>query len=119
MAIGDPIQIQQVVINLIKYAREAVSRSERMQLTISMLEKDGMAEVSFHNSGPGIPAGGIATLFDTLALNNSDVTSLGLSISRTIVEAHSGKLTAQNHAEGGSTFIFTIPLASPARTGRV
>lgn len=107
--IGDPIQIQQVVINLIRNACEAMVGSEREEITIAATEKNGFAEVSICDSGGGIPADMLATIFDAFVTTKADGTGIGLSIGRTIIEAHSGKLTAQNNAAGGATFRFTVP----------
>ena len=107
--IGDPIQIQQVVINLIRNACEAMVGSEREEITIAATEKNGFAEVSICDSGGGIPADMLTTIFDAFVTTKADGTGIGLSIGRTIIEAHSGKLTAQNNAAGGATFRFTVP----------
>jgi two-component system sensor kinase FixL len=107
--IGDPIQIQQVVINLIRNACEAMVGSEQEEITIAATEKNGFAEVSICDSGGGIPADMLTTIFDAFVTTKADGTGIGLSIGRTIIEAHSGKLTAQNNAAGGATFRFTVP----------
>lgn len=107
--IGDPIQIQQVVINLIRNACEAMVGSEREEITIAATEKNGFAEVLICDSGGGIPADILPTIFDAFVTTKADGTGIGLSIGRTIIEAHSGKLTAQNNAAGGATFRFTMP----------
>jgi two-component system sensor kinase FixL len=107
--IGDPIQIQQVVINLIRNACEAMVGSEREEITIAATEKNGFAEVSICDSGGGIPADMLPTIFDAFVTTKANGTGIGLSIGRTIIEAHSGKLTAQNNAAGGATFRFTVP----------
>ncbi len=110
-AIGDSVQIQQVVINLIRNACEALSGFERRDITISAQKNvlDGFAEISVRDSGPGIAAEVAETLFDSFVSTKPGSTGIGLSISRTIVEAHSGKLTAENCTDGGAAFRFSIP----------
>ena len=92
----DPIQIQQVVINLIRNAVEAVRDAPRREIAISSRAADGMAEIRIDDSGAGISAEMMTSLFDAFASSKPDGMGIGLSISRTIVEAHEGKLCAAN-----------------------
>lgn len=110
-AIGDSVQIQQVMINLIRNACEALSGCDQRDITITAQKNalDGFAEISVRDSGPGIAAEVEETLFDSFVSTKPGSTGIGLSISRTIVEAHSGKLTAANCPEGGAVFRFSIP----------
>ncbi|MBA4759045.1 ATP-binding protein [Sphingosinicella sp.] len=110
--VGDPVQIQQVLINLICNACDAMSQSPRRELTIVTAKEDEYVEISVHDTGPGIAAEVIGTLFESFVSTDPERAGIGLSISRTIIEAHGGKLTAQNRVEGGATFRFTIPVAA-------
>ncbi len=107
-ALGDPVQIQQVVINLIRNACDAMANSAVRELTIRTAERDGQAEVSICDTGTGILAEVTHTLFDPFISSKPDGTGVGLAISRTIVEAHSGTLIAENNVGGGATFRFNI-----------
>lgn len=109
--IGDSVQIQQVLINLIRNACEALSESSRRDITIAAHKNllNGLAEISVRDSGPGISAEVTETLFDSFVSTKREGTGLGLSISRTIVEAHAGKLIAENCPGGGAIFCFSIP----------
>ena len=109
--VGDLVQIQQVLINLIRNACDALAGCERPEIAIATDEKDGFAEVSVRDSGPGISPEVMATLFESFVSTKPEGTGIGLSISRTIIEAHTGKLTACNNREGGATFRFTLPAA--------
>lgn len=110
-AIGDSVQIQQVVINLIRNACEAMSGPERGDITITAQRNPtvGFAEISVRDCGPGIAAEVAKTMFDSFVSTKPGSTGIGLSISRTIVEGHSGKLTGNNCTEGGAIFRFSIP----------
>lgn len=110
-AIGDPVQIQQVVINLVRNACEALTGFSAQEISITARKKnqEGVVEISVRDSGPGISPDLIEAMFDTFVSTKPQSTGLGLSISRTIVEAHDGKLTAENCPDGGAIFRFTIP----------
>lgn len=109
---GDPVQIQQVLINLICNACDAMSQSPQRELTIVTAKEDEFVEISVHDTGPGIAAEVIGALFESFVSTDPERAGIGLSISRTIIEAHGGKLTAQNRVDGGATFRFTIPEAA-------
>lgn len=110
--VGDPVQIQQVLINLICNACDAMSQSPQRELTIVTAKKDEFVEISVHDTGRGISGEVIETLFDSFVSTDPDRAGIGLSISRTIIEAHGGKLIAENRVDGGATFRFTIPVAA-------
>jgi C4-dicarboxylate-specific signal transduction histidine kinase len=108
--IGDSIQIQQVLINLIRNACEALSGCERPEIVIATKMHDQFVSISVCDNGPGIAPDLMATLFDAFVTTKPDRSGLGLSISQTIIEGHAGKLTAVNHPKGGANFCFTLPL---------
>jgi two-component system sensor kinase FixL len=112
--LADRIQIQQVVLNLIRNAIDAMHDSPRRELAISTGPAPGaMAEVSVADTGPGIDPVVADQLFNAFVTTKSDGMGVGLSISRTIVEAHGGRLWAERNADGGATFRFTLKTAEP------
>ena len=79
---------------------------------------DSTVEVTVIDSGPGIPDEKISEIFETFYTTKEHGTGLGLSIARTIVEFYGGKIWAENCAEGGAAFHFTIPLRTDVTTQR-
>lgn len=104
----DRVQIQQVLINLIQNAIEAMGADGL--LCIGAQQRDGMVQVTVRDSGPGIPAGEESKLFEPFVSSKSGGMGLGLAICRTIVEAHGGKAWCANAREGGAEFHFTLPV---------
>jgi two-component system, LuxR family, sensor kinase FixL len=107
----DPIQIQQVLINLIKNAFEAVRTSARREVTISTYVAEGEARIRVDDSGHGIAPELRDSLFESFVSSKPDGIGVGLSISRTIVEAHGGGISAWNRETGGASFCVALPLA--------
>ena len=106
----DAVQIQQVLINLVKNAIEAMDACDEKLITIATRTLgDGNIEVSVTDTGPGVDAGGEDGLFTPFVSGKSDGMGVGLSISRTIIEAHGGVIGADRPAAGGATFRFTLP----------
>lgn len=107
----DKVQVQQVVLNLIRNAIEAMSDSaHRRDLTLCVSCAPGsMAQVSVSDTGPGIPPDVAERLFQPFVTTKPGGMGVGLSICRTIVEAHGGHIAAHSNPEGGATFAFTIP----------
>ncbi|HEY4469986.1 MAG TPA: MASE4 domain-containing protein [Stellaceae bacterium] len=106
----DRVQIEQVVFNLVHNAIEAMSSGERRVLTLSTkLTSDRMTEISVADTGPGVSADIRARLFEPFVTTKESGLGIGLSICRVIVEAHGGKLTAEDNPAGGAIFRFTIP----------
>jgi two-component system sensor kinase FixL len=110
----DKIQIQQVLVNLIRNALEAMSVVERRELTISTrLAADDMVCVSVADSGPGIAPDILAQLFRPFVSTKSTGMGVGLSVSRGIIEAHGGRLWAEPGQVGeGAVFAFTLRQAA-------
>jgi two-component system sensor kinase FixL len=108
---GDPIQIQQVLINLLRNAIEAMADSSPRHLSISVRAADGLAEVQVADSGPGIPEERRGTLFEPFVSTKPSGMGIGLSICRTIVESHGGRISAGERDGGGAVIAFTLPLA--------
>jgi len=110
---GNPNQMQQVVINLVQNALDATRGEESPALEISGGIENGRVEARFHDNGRGIPAENLTRVFDPFFTTKpvGKGTGLGLSISYGIVEHHGGKLSADNHSEGGAVFTLSLPLA--------
>jgi signal transduction histidine kinase len=112
---ADRVQIQQVIVNLMLNAIEAmrdVSEASRRLLVRSRGRSDGEAEVSVSDSGAGILPELLPQLFDSFVTSKADGMGLGLSISRTIIESHRGRIWAENLPAGGAVFRFTLPRAT-------
>ena len=110
--IGDPIQIQQVMINLLTNALDAMDDQpyEARAITVSSnREEGGGIVVSISDSGSGIPADMMKTIFDPFHTTKQEGIGLGLPICKAIIEAHGGKIAADNNHDGGATFSFTLP----------
>lgn len=112
---GDRIQLQQVLLNLILNGMDAMSEEppENRRLIVEGRQMDAQTlEVRVRDRGPGVPAQSVSRLFEPFFSTKPHGMGLGLSISRTIIEAHQGKISVENQAEGGACFAFTLPVAS-------
>lgn len=116
LALLDRIQIQQVLLNLMRNAIDAMKHSPRKELTITQhTPAEGMTVVSVADTGPGIDPEIRAQLFQPFTTTKPDGLGVGLSISRTIIDAHGGKLWVDDNPEGGATFRFSLPRAHATR----
>lgn len=108
----DRVQIQQVLINLVRNACEAMADSAERKLVIaSQRDKPGFARVSVSDTGPGISPEVANQLFTAFVTTKQDGMGLGLSICRTIIEANEGRIWMEPRETGGASFHFTLPLA--------
>ncbi|WP_213289032.1 sensor protein FixL [Bradyrhizobium sp. sGM-13] len=108
----DRVQIQQVLVNLFRNALEAMAQSARRELIVSNRPIDGdMTEVSVFDTGHGFPEDVERHLFQTFFTTKETGMGVGLSISRSIIEAHGGRMWAESDHAGGTTFRFTLPAA--------
>lgn len=108
---ADPIQVQQVVVNLLINAIQAIERSERPQRGICVLTRTGDGRVSFEvqDSGSGIPEDIIGEIFESFFTTRKDGMGMGLSICRSIVQSHGGNISARNDPAGGASFQVWLP----------
>jgi two-component system, LuxR family, sensor kinase FixL len=109
---GDQIQLQQVLLNLISNSLEAMEESKdshEMMIRTSCTDNSTIL-VQVTDSGCGIPSENMKKIFTHFFTNKPDGLGMGLSISRSIVEAHGGHLDAKNNLKSGATFYFTIPV---------
>lgn len=112
--LADRIQVQQVLLNLIRNALEAMSGSQRRELAISTrLLADELIEITVADTGPGISPAVTQQLFQPFVTTKQQGMGVGLSICRTIVEAHGGKIWADSRSGGGATFGFTLRAIDP------
>jgi PAS domain S-box-containing protein len=104
------VQIQQVIVNLIRNAFEAMADQEPREVTLSTRALDDETiEIAVADVGPGIPYEIAGRLFESFVSSKHDGMGLGLSISRSIIEAHEGQLNAEPNPAGGTIFRFTLP----------
>jgi two-component system, LuxR family, sensor kinase FixL len=112
LVLVDKIQIQQVVLNLIRNAVEAMAESDVRELTIATAaEDDDMVVVSVADTGSGIAPEFMSQLFQPFVTEKPHGMGVGLSICRTIVEAHGGRITVEGNPGGGTIFRFTLRAA--------
>jgi two-component system sensor kinase FixL len=110
----DKIQIQQVLINLVRNAVEAMEDSPHKVIEIRVVETDRSVESSVSDTGIGLPAELTDRLFEPFSSTKSHGMGIGLHLCRNIVTAHDGRIWAEPREGGGSVFRFTIPIADPA-----
>jgi two-component system sensor kinase FixL len=108
---ADAIQLQQVLINLIRNAIDSTLQNgtERREIALRAVTAPNGVEISVHDHGAGVEPGALAKLFNPFFTTKPQGTGLGLAISRTIVGAHGGKLTYRDEPGGGACFYFTLP----------
>ena len=110
----DRIQIQQVLVNLIRNACEAMADSPERHLEIATRTEGGMTRITIADTGTGIAPEMLDQLFTAFVTTKATGMGLGLSICRTIVEANGGRIWAEARVEGGTAFHFTVPGAEAA-----
>jgi C4-dicarboxylate-specific signal transduction histidine kinase len=111
---GDRIQLQQVVVNLVINAAQAMANADAARRVISiqtMMIDDRTIGCAVEDSGPGIDPRHCNRLFDSFYTTKASGMGLGLPVSRSIIEAHHGELRADNNSSlGGARFSFTLPV---------
>jgi two-component system sensor histidine kinase KdpD len=109
----DYVEIDQVLSNLIENAAKYAPPGT--EIAVSARRVDHEAEVEVADRGPGIPAAALPRLFEPFYRLDGDArrpqgSGLGLTVARGLVEAHGGRIRAENRADGGARFVFTLPL---------
>src|SRR5206468_10354512 len=111
---GDRVQLQQVILNLVLNACDAMSTVEPAdrELKLSTVADDECVQIAIADRGIGIPDGALESVFDPFVTHREQGLGLGLAISRSIVVAHRGRIQAENNADRGATFRCFLPLAN-------
>jgi len=118
---GDKVQLQQVLLNLFLNAFAAMkdqpAAEREVTVRVAAANQAGMVQTSITDHGPGVAADALDKIFEPFYTTKHDGLGMGLSISRTIIEAHGGQLWAQNNpaANHGATFHFTLPIRAEPR----
>jgi signal transduction histidine kinase len=109
---GDPVQLQQVILNLIVNSMDAMGSMPYGRTVIARTETDGRSSVliSISDSGPGIATEKLNEVFDPFFTTKKQGMGIGLSIARTIVQAHKGRIWAENQSGEGAVFRLSLPL---------
>ncbi|HYM01486.1 MAG TPA: ATP-binding protein [Stellaceae bacterium] len=110
--IVDKVQIQQVLINLVRNAAEAMQQSARREIWVSAEARGDAIEIAVADNGPGLPKEVADKLFQPFVSTKPQGMGIGLSICRTIVENHGGRIAADDRSEGGTVFLFTVPMSA-------
>lgn len=109
----DPEQVQQVLVNLLLNAFDALPCGGEVTVAVAPAEDGGPVEVSVRDNGPGIAEGVRPRLFQPFVTGKEDGVGLGLSICKRLVEAHGGAIRAEDAPGGGTVVRFTLPAAEP------
>ncbi len=120
MVMGNAIQLEQVFINLLTNARDALANRPRKLITIACKVKENLVELQVGDTGPGIPAGLEQRIFDPF-FTTKEVgagTGLGLSITYGIIKEHHGTIQVDNRAREGARFLIQLPLIRQEERGR-
>jgi two-component system, LuxR family, sensor kinase FixL len=117
--LGDRIELQQVVLNLLVNAFDAMSECPTREREVSVrafTDGQGAVKVAVRDLGNGVSPGDLDRIFEPFHTTKPDGLGVGLSISRTIVAAHGGRLWAENNPDRGATFCFTVPIGEANHT---
>ena len=116
---GDVVHLQQVLLNLLINGMDALDETnegDRRVRVTAALDGPKTIEIAVSDSGRGVPADKLAHIFDPFFTTKPNGMGMGLAISRTIIEAHNGRLWAENRNGGGASFRFTLPTAEKDAT---
>jgi signal transduction histidine kinase len=114
--VGDRVQLQQVVLNLVLNACDAIDHSNapNRQLSFSTRADPSFVEIVVSDRGPGLPPEQLERVFEPFVTFRDHGLGLGLAITRSIVTAHGGSICAENNAGGGATFRCVLPASAVA-----
>lgn len=110
---GDMIRLEQVIVNVLSNAMQAMEKRDRKTLNIEAWREGDRVVIEFHDSGPGIVENNLGRIFEPFFTTKTEERGLGLglSISYQIIESMQGELSARNHPEGGAVFRIQLPAA--------
>ena len=111
---ADSMQLQQVFLNLLLNAGESMTDGGILTVKTSSEQGSDFVHVAISDTGKGIPEEAIQKIFNPFFTTKPKGTGLGLAITRRLVEQHGGKIRATNNADGGASFIVSLPLGKPA-----
>ncbi len=118
LVVADRVQVQQVLVNLFRNAIEAMAETATRELKVtSARAADDMVEISVSDTGHGLSESALSNLFQPFFTTKDAGMGVGLSISRSIVEAHGGRMRAETNDRGGASFRFTLPIAQQREAG--
>jgi C4-dicarboxylate-specific signal transduction histidine kinase len=106
---ADRLQIEEIILNLLQNALEAVAGQTKRRIRFKAETIEGIVKVSVSDNGPGLSPGAEGRLFEAFFTTKPNGLGLGLSLSRTIVEAHGGRLDVDDSEPGTTTFWFYLP----------
>ena len=115
--IGDRIQLQQVIINLLVNSVQAIVQSGQPTRRIdaqTSIDDEGSVVFSVLDNGPGVPAADLARVFDSFFSTKDAGIGIGLAICQSIITAHGGQIAGSNRPNGGAHFHFTLPAPTAA-----
>ena len=114
--LGDRVHLQQVLLNLLMNAMDAVTDMppERQRVRVFTTQSEGAVRLAVSDTGPGIPFDKLTTIFEPFYTTKTGGSGMGmgLAIARGIIEAHDGRIAAGNNTAGGATVWFSVPIAS-------
>jgi signal transduction histidine kinase len=110
---ADPVQLQQVILNLMINAMDAISgaQARKREINITTSRSGRHAEITVSDTGPGIAAEELENVFNPFFSTKPQGMGMGLAIARTIIEAHRGTISAENQVAGGALFTIKLPIA--------
>ena len=116
--VGDRVQLQQVVVNLLVNSIQALAQTDALERRIELrvdAEAANLVTLSIHDTGPGIADADLAQVFDGFFTTKDTGMGIGLAVCQSIITEHGGKIVAANHPSGGAVFRVTLPVRPPAQ----
>jgi signal transduction histidine kinase len=117
--VGDRVQLQQVILNLLRNATDAMAGIDDRPRSLAIAtarDAGGGVRLAVRDSGRGVESEDLPKVFDSFFTTKVNGMGIGLSVSRSIIERHSGRIWAEQNPDHGSTFAFTIPLQPEGAT---